>query len=87
MMNQQLLNAIGVGHPSLDRVCAMAQQFGLSAKLTGAGGGGCAIALIPPGWQCTPTDIVDNGHITKLTLLPLKCSIYTVHVHQAKLSF
>ena len=62
-MNQHLLNAIGVGHPALDRVCAVAQQFGLPAKLTGGGGGGCAIALIPPGtflyrkWYEIPTSL------------------------------
>ena len=48
-MNQHLLNAVGVGHVALDRVCAMARERGLAAKLTGGGGGGCAIALIPPG--------------------------------------
>lgn len=49
MVNQHLLNALGVGHVALDQVCAMAQERGLAAKLTGAGGGGCAIILIPPG--------------------------------------
>ena len=49
-VNHQLLNAIGVGHPSLDTVCAIAMEHGLAAKLTGAGGGGCAIVLIPNGW-------------------------------------
>ena len=48
-MNQQLLNAVGVGHPVLDEVCGLAQRHGLSAKLTGGGGGGCAITLVPPG--------------------------------------
>ena len=48
-MNQHLLNALGVGHAALDRVYALARERGLAAKLTGAGGGGCAIVLVPPG--------------------------------------
>lgn len=48
-MNHHLLNAMGVGHKALDEVCAVAREMGLAAKLTGAGGGGCAIVLIPPG--------------------------------------
>lgn len=36
-----------MGHESLDRVQHIALKFGLGAKLTGAGGGGCAIVLIP----------------------------------------
>lgn len=48
-MNQQLLNAVGVGHKTLNQVCGIAQERGMGAKLTGAGGGGCAIVLIPPG--------------------------------------
>jgi len=48
--NHCLLNALGVGHEVLEKVCAIAKQKGrLHAKLTGAGGGGCAICLIDEG--------------------------------------
>jgi len=48
-MNQQLLDLIGVGHVSLTQVCHICSSHGLSCKLTGAGGGGCAFAIIRPG--------------------------------------
>lgn len=42
----ELLGALGVSLPTLDRLCATAVQHGaLAAKLTGAGGGGCVFAL------------------------------------------
>jgi len=47
-MNQHLLNMLGVGHTSLDAVSAITRRHNLHAKLTGAGGGGCAFAIIPP---------------------------------------
>lgn len=40
----------GVSTEELDRICQIALQAGaLGAKLTGGGGGGCAIALVEPG--------------------------------------
>lgn len=51
--NHHLLNTIGVGHPALDKVCRLAAEAGLAAKLTGAGGGGCAVVLLPPGITIT----------------------------------
>lgn len=48
-INQGLLDAIGVGHPLLSQLvwqCRNAGAYG--AKLTGAGGGGCMIAVIDP---------------------------------------
>ncbi len=46
--NQELLAEIGVSHPKLDRLVKAARAHGaLGAKLTGAGGGGCIIALCP----------------------------------------
>ncbi|KAJ7309860.1 hypothetical protein JRQ81_007934 [Phrynocephalus forsythii] len=55
-INQHHLNVIGVGHPSLDCVCQVTATHGLHSKLTGAGGGGCAITLLRPD---TPPSVVD----------------------------
>lgn len=48
-MNQHHLNALGVGHASLDQLCQVTAANGLHSKLTGAGGGGCGITLLKPG--------------------------------------
>ncbi|KAM9331386.1 mevalonate kinase [Gastrophryne carolinensis] len=48
-INQHHLNVIGVGHPSLDRLCQLTASHDLHSKLTGAGGGGCAVTLLRPG--------------------------------------
>lgn len=47
-MNQHHLNALGVGHTSLDQLCQVTMAHGLHSKLTGAGGGGCGITLLRP---------------------------------------
>ena len=59
-MNHQLLNAIGVGHSSLDSICLSMSNCGVSwTKLTGAGGGGCAVTLVPS--NLTSSEKVENG--------------------------
>ncbi|HIH04461.1 MAG TPA: mevalonate kinase [Methanoregulaceae archaeon] len=46
--NHALLDAIGVGHPALTKLVLAARAAGaFGAKTTGAGGGGCMIALSP----------------------------------------
>ncbi|XP_029427308.1 mevalonate kinase isoform X2 [Rhinatrema bivittatum] len=47
-INQHHLNVLGVGHPSLDKLCQVTASHGLHSKLTGAGGGGCGITLLRP---------------------------------------
>lgn len=44
--NHELLNKLGVGHKALERVCEITKKYGLHSKLTGAGGGGCALTLL-----------------------------------------
>ena len=47
IQNQSLLRNLGVSTPELEFLCDLAQHNGaLGAKLTGAGGGGCVIALV-----------------------------------------
>ncbi len=47
-LNQTLLSALFVSTPDIERMCAMARGAGaLGAKLTGAGGGGSVVALVP----------------------------------------
>lgn len=44
----ELLSALGVSSSPLDSLCSVAREHGAAgAKLTGAGGGGCVIALAP----------------------------------------
>lgn len=48
-INQGLLGALGVSSSALDELCAVARHHGaFGAKLTGAGGGGCILAVPPP---------------------------------------
>jgi len=47
-INHSLLSAVGVSNEALERLVYVARKAGaLGAKLTGAGGGGCMVALSP----------------------------------------
>ncbi|ORY39142.1 GHMP Kinase, C-terminal domain-containing protein, partial [Rhizoclosmatium globosum] len=46
-MNHGILVALGVSHPALEKVVNIAAGKGLMTKLTGAGGGGCCVTLLP----------------------------------------
>ncbi|KAJ3173435.1 hypothetical protein HDU87_007596 [Geranomyces variabilis] len=48
-MNHGVMAACGVSHPSLETVRLVTASHGLQSKLTGAGGGGCALTFLPPG--------------------------------------
>jgi hypothetical protein len=77
--NHAHLVALGVSHPALETIRAKtADPFKFSTKLTGAGGGGCAVTLLPDGapflphpfesagWLTVPAD-VDNATLSMLT--------------------
>lgn len=47
-INHSLLESLGVGHPALTRLVLASRITGAyGAKITGAGGGGCMVALAP----------------------------------------
>lgn len=43
--NQSLLRAIGVSTPEIDELIAELEKQGMTAKITGAGGGGCVFGI------------------------------------------
>lgn len=47
-MNQMLLNSLGVGHSRIDEAIGLLGKFSIHSKLTGAGGGGSVVGLMPP---------------------------------------
>uniref|UniRef100_A0A2P2JUZ6 Mevalonate kinase n=2 Tax=Rhizophora mucronata TaxID=61149 RepID=A0A2P2JUZ6_RHIMU len=46
-MNQGLLQSMGVSHASIETVLRTTFKYKLASKLTGAGGGGCVLTLLP----------------------------------------
>ncbi|KAK2460918.1 hypothetical protein APHAL10511_007388 [Amanita phalloides] len=60
--NHGLLVTLGVSHPSLEAIREItADPCGLSTKLTGAGGGGCAVTLIPDDYNNESLqDLINN---------------------------
>jgi len=59
-INQGLLNSVGVGHEKLDTVARITKEIGWT-KLTGAGGGGCALTLLREG---SPLENDANGDVS-----------------------
>ncbi|PWN42035.1 cystathionine beta-l [Ceraceosorus guamensis] len=49
--NHTHLVSLGVSHPALETIKQTTAGAGLSTKLTGAGGGGCAVTLVPDDFE------------------------------------
>lgn len=70
-INQGLLDAVGVGHPSATKLIYAAREAGAwGAKITGAGGGGCIVAITDD-----PVPVVEaikdaggNAYVTEISL-------------------
>ncbi|KAH6587404.1 hypothetical protein BASA50_011407 [Batrachochytrium salamandrivorans] len=56
-MNHSILTALGVSHPKLEKICQISSSYGWHSKLTGSGGGGCALTLVRN--NATDSDILD----------------------------
>ncbi|MCA9581703.1 MAG: mevalonate kinase [Myxococcales bacterium] len=66
-LNQKLLNALLVSTDELENLCARAREAGaLGAKLTGAGGGGCIVALAPDLKRAGTIADALRGHATEV---------------------
>ncbi|KAL5287910.1 MVK family protein [Megaselia abdita] len=50
-INSGLLTTIGVSHPSLEEIYKISRKNNFSSKLTGAGGGGYAIVILPSDYK------------------------------------
>ncbi|KAL8251585.1 hypothetical protein R6Q59_035278 [Mikania micrantha] len=57
-MNQGLLRCMGVSHTSIETVLQTTAKYDLTSKLTGAGGGGCVLTLLPALLSATVIDKV-----------------------------
>ncbi|KAF8038763.1 hypothetical protein BT93_B1346 [Corymbia citriodora subsp. variegata] len=82
-MNQGLLQCMGVSHASIETVLRTTLKFKLTSKLTGAGGGGCVLTLLPTLLSGTVVDKV----IAELETCGFQCLIAEVGGKGVRVSF
>ncbi|ORY16276.1 ribosomal protein S5 domain 2-type protein [Clohesyomyces aquaticus] len=64
-INHGLLVSLGVSHPKLERIRELIDHTGIGwTKLTGAGGGGCAITILKPQPTAVYGNVNGNGNGT-----------------------
>nr|AYA73280.1 mevalonate kinase [Cinnamomum camphora] len=73
-MNQGLLQSMGVSHSSIEAVIRTTLKYKLASKLTGAGGGGCVLTLLP----ALLADAVVDKVIAELESCGFQCLITAI---------
>ncbi|KAL6989667.1 mevalonate kinase [Sarracenia purpurea var. burkii] len=82
-MNQGLLQCMGVSHVSIETVLRTTLEYKLVTKLTGAGGGGCVLTLLPTLLSGTVVDKV----IAELEAYGFQCLIAGIGGKGLQVSF
>ncbi|KAG7030254.1 Mevalonate kinase, partial [Cucurbita argyrosperma subsp. argyrosperma] len=82
-MNQGLLQCMGVSHGSIETILRTTSKYELVSKLTGAGGGGCVLTLLPNLLSGTIVDEV----IAELESCGFECFIAGIGGKGAEISF
>ncbi|KAL7205181.1 hypothetical protein ACSBR2_018167 [Camellia fascicularis] len=82
-MNQGLLQCMGVSHASIETVIRTTLKYKLTTKLTGAGGGGCVLTLLPTLLSGTIVDQV----IAELETCGFQCLIAGIGGNGLQISF
>ncbi|XP_022938127.1 mevalonate kinase-like [Cucurbita moschata] len=82
-MNQGLLQSMGVSHATIETVLRTTLKYELVSKLTGAGGGGCVLTLLP---NLLSGKVVDKV-IAELELCGFECFIAGIGGRGAEILF
>jgi mevalonate kinase len=69
-LNHSLLASLGVSHPDIETLIHVSQCHGAYCKITGAGGGGCLLMLLP---LTSPQTLKDR-------LIEMNFSLYSVQL-------
>ncbi|KAG5044311.1 Mevalonate kinase [Glycine soja] len=82
-MNQGMLQSMGVSHATIETVLRTTLKYKLASKLTGAGGGGCVLTLLPTLLSGTVVDKV----VAELESCGFQCFIAGIGGGGVEISF